>query len=96
MLFHIHPQTDERDTLALQQKSLLRAFDSGQQDLAAGADNPLPGKQATGALKRPDHLPGRAGKTRRVGNIAVSRDLAARDPANSSTDPREHAVIGGC
>jgi len=96
VLFHIHPQTDERDTLALQQKSLLCTFDPGKQNLAANADNPLPGKQATGALQRPDNLPRRAGKTSGIGHIAVSCDLAPRDPANSSTDPREHAVIGGC
>ena len=96
MLFHIHPQTDERDPLALQQKSLLSAFDSGQQDLAASANNPLPGKQARGALQRPDHLPGRAGETSGIGNIAVSCDLAARDFANGGPDAREHAVIGGC
>ena len=96
MLFHIHPQTDKRDTLALQQKSLLRAFDSGQQDLAAGAKNPLPGKQATGALQRPDNLPRRAGETSGVCNIAVSCDFAARYLADSGADLREHAVIGGC
>ena len=96
MLFHIHPQTDERDPLALQPESLLRAFDPGQQDLAAGAKNPLPGNQAGCTLQRPDHLTGRAGKSCRVGDIAVSRDLAARDFANRGPDAREHAVIGGC
>jgi len=96
VLLHIHPQADEIYTLALQQKSLLRAFDSGQQDLAAGAKNPLPGKQATGTLQRPDNLPCRAGETSGVGHIAVGCDLAARDPADGSANLREHAVIGGC
>ena len=84
MPLHVHTQSDEGDAFALQKESLLRAFYSRQQDLAGGAYDPLPGEYATRTVQRPHHLPRRAGKTGGVGDVAVGRDLAAREFCGSS------------
>ena len=93
MLLHVHAQADEGDALALEQESLLRAFHPRQQDLSAGADDALPGQPAR-TVQRPHDLPRCARETGRVGNVAVGRDLAARDPADGRANHREHTVIG--
>jgi len=94
VLLHVHAKPHERDPLALEQESLLRAFDSRQQNLAAGADHALPRQQAAGGVQCPGHLPRGARKAGGIGDVAIGRDLAARNFADGRADAREHAAVG--
>ena len=89
MLFHVDARAMKHHSLSFQPHSLLEARFAAELDSSAGTDDAVPG-QSAGLVQGPSDLPGRAGKSRGVGDVAVGRDLATRNAAHLVEHQMEH------
>src|SRR5262249_2401111 len=83
---HIHPPPAEVHAFGLQTKPLLDLRIPAQFDLAAGAENPVPG-QAERTPQHPCHLPCPSRQSRGARHGAISRNFSPRDFPDGSTNP---------
>ncbi len=74
-LLHIDPFPLEADSFGLEPKTLFQRRFPAQRNVAAGTQNPLPGKSAHQA-QYPGYLAGMAGKSSSFGDGAVGTDTA--------------------
>ena len=89
MRLHVDAGTMENHAFRFQPETLLERRFTAEQYLAPRADDPMP-RQPSRVLERPDHLPCRARKTCRARDIAISGDVAFRNPADRVADDVEH------
>ena len=89
MRLHIYPPPAEAHALGLQPQPLLNGRVSGQLDLTACSQNPLPRQPKSTAQSR-CHLPRCSRKPRRPRDPAISRHLPARNRTHRLLDPQTH------
>ena len=81
MPLHIYTAAAKRNALRFEAKPLFNGRIAPQFNLAARAENALPGKPER-TMKRASNLASATGKSRGTGDGAVGRNLAARNLAN--------------
>jgi hypothetical protein len=94
VIFHVYAKAEELDAFGLEAHALFEPVFTGEENLAAGADDALPGDSGAGSVQGPCGLAGCAGKSGGVGDVSVGCDLAARDTADLGEDELEHVGLG--
>ena len=94
--FEVDARAVEADAFGFQEDALFEALFTGEEDLTAGSDDPVPG-QTVSLAKGPDNLTGASGEACGGRNAAVRGDFTARDAADGGAELGEHlrlAAVG--
>lgn len=89
---HIHAKANETHAFGLESESLLEAMFAGEENLASGSDHPLPRNASTAAVQGPCNLASVARVSGRVGDVAIRRDLAARNATDLGEEELKHLL----
>jgi hypothetical protein len=90
MVLHVDAEAMELNAFGLEAHALFEAVFAGEEDLAARADDTLPRDSVASTVECPCSLTGCTGKSRGVGDVSVSGNLAAGDTADLGEDSLEH------
>jgi hypothetical protein len=93
MEVHADLRAAKGHALGFQAQLLIQAGRAREENLAGRAQHAMPRQSPIGPLQGPCDLPGRAGKSGRFRDCAISSDLASRDFADGSAKFVEHNIF---
>jgi len=83
----------DEDAFGAKTEALLESIFAGEENSAVGAEDAMPRDILPAGAERPDDLAGRAGMSRRGGDVAIGRDFAFGDAADLVEHSLEHQTV---